>query len=54
VGRTDLASGSQKALHQTITKLDHMLSNETHIYPGHGMSGRYGAMKTTNPYIHQL
>lgn len=52
VGRTDLASGSQKALHQTIKKLDRMLANETQIYPGHGMSGRYGTMKMTNPYIH--
>jgi glyoxylase-like metal-dependent hydrolase (beta-lactamase superfamily II) len=54
VGRTDLASGSRKAMHHTIKKLDQMVSNETLIYPGHGMSGRYGSMKTTNPYIYQL
>lgn len=51
VGRTDLVSGSGKALRQSLLKIKDQFSNETMIYPGHGRKLKLAEVKKTNPFL---
>lgn len=51
IGRTDLFSGSQKAMHQTLKKLKEKLSDQTVVYPGHGPHGLFKDIKENNVFL---
>lgn len=50
VGRTDLATGSMKALLRSIQEKLSPLPDETAVYPGHGGMTTIGDEKKWNPY----
>ncbi|MBU1145534.1 MAG: MBL fold metallo-hydrolase [Firmicutes bacterium] len=51
IGRTDLKTGNQKMMNDSILKLKEKISNQTLIYPGHGQSGKMSEIKKTNFYL---
>lgn len=50
VGRTDLPTGSQQDLKESLTQLVE-LDDELTIYPGHGPTATLAEVKEINPYI---
>lgn len=51
VGRTDLYSGNQKTLFESMKKLTASIGNNAMIHPGHGKSAELNEIKKINPYI---
>ena len=50
IGRTDLPTGNQKALLNSITQKLFTLPDETKVYSGHGKATTIGHEKQNNPY----
>lgn len=53
-GRTDLPGGSYGQLMDTIKNKILTLSDNTHLYPGHGPSTTVGKERRTNPSISEI
>lgn len=51
VGRTDLPGGNTDVLIQSIREQLYTLSDDTVVYPGHGMPTRIGHEKGNNPFV---
>jgi len=51
IGRTDLPSGNQQQLVNSIQQQLYTLPDETVVYPGHGPSTTIGHEKNHNPYV---
>lgn len=54
VGRTDLASGSAKALTQSLSKILKKHSNQVKVHPGHDLESTIGQIKEENEYLRGL
>lgn len=50
IGRTDLYSGSNKEMRNSIIKLSR-IEGDYEVYPGHGEKTRLGIEKRNNPYF---
>ena len=54
IGRTDLPGGDERVLKQSL-KIISKLSNQTNIYPGHGISSTIGyELRCNNSFIQAL
>ncbi len=51
VGRTDLYSGEQTRMKQSIDYLLKNFDDDTVVYPGHGKSATLAIIKENNPYL---
>jgi len=51
VGRTDLYSGEQTQMKQSIDYLQKTFDDDTVVYPGHGKSATLAIIKENNPYL---
>ena len=51
VGRSDLPTGDEKTLMQSIRKKLLPLPDETYVLPGHGPASTIGAERRQNPFI---
>ncbi|EEC57816.1 metallo-beta-lactamase domain protein [[Bacteroides] pectinophilus ATCC 43243] len=54
VGRTDLATGSSKAIIQSVHRLIKQLPADTKVYPGHGAPTDIGWEEENNPYCYDI
>ena len=52
IGRTDLFSGSEEQMCESLKKIASMSENLT-VYPGHGPQSTLQMEKKTNPYLSQ-
>lgn len=52
VGRTDLATGSEKMLFESIKKIKNNFSKETEILPGHGPKCKLSEIIKVNPFLY--
>jgi len=51
VGRTDLVTGSQKMLYESLRKIKNSFSKETEILPGHGPKAKLAEIIKVNPFL---
>lgn len=51
IGRTDLATGNQVQMHNSLKKIAQKLSKSTIVYPGHGKGGSLTEIFKDNPYL---
>lgn len=51
IGRVDFPGGSERAMRQSLARLQRLLRPETVIYPGHGPSGNFGRALLINPFL---
>lgn len=51
IGRTDLASGNQVQMHNSLKKIASKFSKNTIVYPGHGKGGNLNDIFKANPYL---
>lgn len=50
IGRTDLPTGDDKAIIESVHKLMDRFSDDVKIYPGHGDSSTIGTERRSNPF----
>lgn len=51
IGRTDLFSGNFNAIRRSLNMIKTSLSNQDHIWPGHGKDGLFKDIKKENRYL---
>jgi glyoxylase-like metal-dependent hydrolase (beta-lactamase superfamily II) len=51
IGRVDLPGGSERAMQDSLARLQLLLRRETMLYPGHGMTGTFGRALLVNPFL---
>lgn len=51
VGRTDLVTGSEPEMRQTLRTLSNVLNPKTLLLPGHGGATQWGREMEENPYV---
>jgi glyoxylase-like metal-dependent hydrolase (beta-lactamase superfamily II) len=51
VGRSDLPTGDEQALSDSVNNILMKLPDETHVFPGHGGFTTIGEERRTNPFV---
>jgi glyoxylase-like metal-dependent hydrolase (beta-lactamase superfamily II) len=54
IGRTDLFSGDEKQMQQSLAHVMNSYADDVLIYPGHGDDSTIGEERKNNPYLHNL
>ncbi len=51
VGRVDFPGGSERAMRESLARLQRILRQEMMLYPGHGPCGTFGRALLINPFL---